>query len=268
MTSIAALAGSVLADAVATMRLPEELIQQRVRRIQQDLLAHSHYLRESDFTAIHPGDLEFLFDAYDKHFFDGLCRQALAGRRLSFRLAPRMTRAGGKTVRFTTRTGEVRYEIAIASSILFDGFGEMDRSVSVCGLECENRLEALQRVFEHELVHLTEQLCWQSSNCAAPRFQNIATRIFLHRAHTHDLITRRERALVSGIRIGSPVTFTFEGRRLMGRVNRITKRATVLVEDPDGVKYSNGLRYRTYYVPIACLELLASLRSDERAAST
>jgi hypothetical protein len=54
----------------------------------------------------------------------------------------------------------------------------------------------------------------------------------------------------------------------MGRVNRITKRATVLVEDPDGVKYSNGLRYRTYYVPIACLELLASLRSDERAAST
>ncbi len=250
------------------MRLPEELIQQRVRRIQQDLLAHSHYLRESDFTAIHPSDLEFLFDAYDKHFFDGLCRQALAGRRLSFRLAPRMTRAGGKTVCFTTRTGEVRYEIAIASSILFDGFGEMDRSVSVCGLECENRLEALQRVFEHELVHLTEQLCWQSSNCAAPRFQNIATRIFLHRAHTHDLITRRERALVSGIRIGSPVTFTFEGRRLMGRVNRITKRATVLVEDPDGVTYSDGLRYRTYYVPSACLELLASLRNDGRAAST
>ena len=246
----------MLADAVATMRLPEELIQQRVRRIQQDLLAHSHYLREPDFTAIHPGDLEFLFDAYDKHFLNGLCRQALAGRSLSFRLAPRMTRAGGKTVRFTTRTGEVRYEIATASSILFDGFGEMDRSVSVCGLECENRLEALQRVFEHELVHLTEQLCWQSSNCAAPRFQNIATSIFLHRAHTHDLITRRERALVSGIRIGSPVTFMFEGRRLTGRVNRITKRATVLVEDPDGMTFSDGLRYRTYYVSIACLELI------------
>jgi hypothetical protein len=159
MTSIAALAGGVLADAVASMRLPEELIQQRVRRIQQDLLAHSRYLRESDFTAIHPGDLEFLFDAYDEQFFSRLCRHALAGRRLSFRLAPRMTRAGGKTVRFTTWTGEVRYEIAIASSILFDGFGEMDRRVSVCGLECENRLEALQRVFEHEMVHLIEQLC-------------------------------------------------------------------------------------------------------------
>jgi len=257
MTSIAAIAGSMLADAVASMRLHEELIQQRLRRIQQGLLAHSRYLRESDFTAIHPGDLEFLFDAYDEQFFTGLCRQALAGRRLSFRLSPRMTRAGGKTVRVTTRNGEVRYEIAIASSILFDGFDEMDRSVSVCGLECENRLEALQRVFEHEMVHLIEQLCWQVSDCAAPRFQDIAARIFLHRAHTHDLITRRERAQASGIRIGSSVTFTFEGRRLMGRVNRITKRATVLVEDSEGVKYSDGLRYRTYYVPIACLALPA-----------
>jgi hypothetical protein len=91
MTSIATVAGSVLADAVASMLLPEELIQQRVRRIQQDLLAHSRYLRESDFTAIHPGDLEFLFYAYDEQFFTGLCRQTLAGRRLRFRLAPRMT---------------------------------------------------------------------------------------------------------------------------------------------------------------------------------
>jgi hypothetical protein len=131
----------------------------------------------------------------------------------------------------------------------------MDRRVTVCGLECENRLEALQRIFEHEMVHLIEQLCWQTSDCAAARFQDIAAKLFLHRAHTHDLITRRERALVSGIRIGSPVTFDFEGRRLMGRVNRITKRATVLVEDSEGVKYSDGLRYRTYYVPIACLEL-------------
>ncbi len=38
-------------------------------------------------------------------------------------------------------------------------------------------------------------------------------------------------------------------------MNRITKRATVLVEDPDGMKFSDGLRYRTYYVPIACLDL-------------
>jgi hypothetical protein len=59
MTSTAAFAGSVLADAVGTMRLPEELIQQRVRRIQQDLHAHSHYQRKSDFKRFIRATLSF-----------------------------------------------------------------------------------------------------------------------------------------------------------------------------------------------------------------
>ena len=45
--------------------------------------------------------------------------------------------------------------------------------------------------------------------------------------------------------------------RLAGRVNRITKRATVLVEDIGGQPYSDGLRYKIYYVPIAHLESLS-----------
>jgi hypothetical protein len=233
---------------------PDE-ITQRTRQIQEDVLRHSSYLRQPDFKAIHPRDLDFLFDAYDRAFFDGLCRPALAGRKLRFRLSRRMTTSGGKTTRFTMRDGVVSFEISIATSILFDAFGAADRNVTVCGLDCENRLDALQRIFEHELVHLGEQLCWQKSDCSAPRFQEIARRLFLHQSHTHHLITRRERAAASGIGIGSRVAFEFEGRRLTGRVNRITKRATVLVESAEGPLYSDGQRYRTYYVPIKSLTL-------------
>jgi len=243
-----------LADTVLASYLPEDLIQQRVHNIRRDALVHSHYLREPDFKAIHPQDLEFLFQSYDQQFFTGLCGRALAGRTLHFRLSRRMTRAGGKTARYTTRTGEVSYEISIASSILFDGFGGADRLVTVCGIECRSRLEALQRIFEHEMVHLAEQLCWGNSNCSAERFQDIAARFFLHRAHTHNLITRRERAAEMGIRIGSIVSFNFEGRQLTGRVNRITKRATVLVTDSDGKLYSDGFKYKAYYVPLGCLK--------------
>jgi len=167
-----------------------------------------------------------------------------------------MTSSGGKTTRYRARNGEVSYEIAVASSILFDGFGPADRRITVCGLECEDRLQALQRIVEHELVHLGEQLCWETSDCARARFQDIAGRLFGHRAHTHSLITRKERAAESGIRPGSRVTFTFGGKRLTGLVNRITKRATVLVEDPAGMRYSDGSHYKAYYVPIAWLERL------------
>jgi len=252
MTTIPA--RTALIDVVTSRRLCADSIREHVHRIQQDVLANSRHIRALDFKAIHPADLEFLFGAYDELFFQGLCKRALDGRTLRFRLSDRMTRAGGKTTRFRHATGIVSYEISVASSILFDGFGEMDRRVRVCGRDCENRLEALQRIFEHELVHLVEQLCWENSDCAAPRFQEIAGRFFLHEAHTHDLVTRRERAAASGIRPGSRVTFVFEGRRLTGRVNRITKRVTVLVEHPEGQKYSDGLRYKTYYVPIASLE--------------
>ena len=244
-----------LVDAVLSFQSPEEAIQQRVRQIHHWLLTHSRYIREANYTVIHPEDLELLFKAYDEHFFAGLCRRALDGRKLRFRLSPRMTKAGGATARLVTAAGETFYEITVASSMLFEGFGRTDRRITVCGLECENRLEALQRIFEHEMVHLVEQLCWQTSNCAAPRFQDIARRHFLHRAHTHKLITRRERAAQSGIRVGSRVSFLFEGHPLTGRVNRLTKRAIVLVEDPEGERFLDGRRYRKFYVPIIHLEL-------------
>jgi len=246
-------ARDALAEAVLGYHAHPETIQRRVGNIHAVMLEHSEYIRQPNYTLIHPDDLEMLFVLYDQVFFDHRCKLVLDNRKLSFRLSRRMTKAGGTTARYRTASGEVLFEITVASSMLFDGFGETDREISVCGLPCANRLEALQRIFEHEMVHLIEQLCWQNSNCSAPRFQDIAHRHFLHRAHTHALITRRERAAQSGIRVGSHVSFEFEGVRLAGRVNRLTKRATVLVEDPEGERFSDGGRYRRYYVPIVHL---------------
>jgi hypothetical protein len=234
--------------------MAEDRVRQGQKQIHAGLISVSRYVTEPNFRSIHPSDLEWLFLRYDEVFFNGACRHALNGRPLSFRLSPRMTSAGGKTSRFTNRAGEKSYEIAIASSILFDGFRSDHRTVTACGLECHNRLEALQRIFEHEIIHLVEQLAWNESDCSGLRFQQIARGFFLHQAHTHALITRRERAAQSGIHVGSYVSFIFEGRRLTGRVNRVTKRATVLVEDPTGPRYSDGHHYRKYYIPLAWLE--------------
>src|SRR2546428_12209341 len=115
MSPAPAPASSALAEAVVAFRLPEELIRKHIQEIHQGVLAHSRSIREANFTSIHRGDLEFLFSAYDERFFTGLCLRALEGRRIRFRLATRMTNAGGKTTRFLSRTCDVSYEIAIAS---------------------------------------------------------------------------------------------------------------------------------------------------------
>ena len=234
------------------------------REIGRELLAASSWIDEPDFTAIHPDDLAFLFDAYDRRFLRGFARRRLVPEALSFRLSSRMTRAGGQTTHRVQADGRADYEIAISTEILFNGFADGDPPVSVAGIPCANRLEALQRIFEHEIVHLVEYLATGTSNCRARPFQELAHRLFRHRNHTHSLITRAERAAQRGIRIGSRVAFLYQGQRLAGRVNRVTKRATVLVEDPEGDRYSDGGRYRKYYVPLAGLE---PWRRDELTVS-
>ena len=142
MLTSPASATSALMEAVRSFSQPEELIRQRVQEIHQGLLAHSYYIRESDFKSIHTEDLQFLFRAYDERFCGGLCQRALDGRRITFRLSQRMTRTGGTTTHaLNAKTGEATYEIAIAVGLLFDGFRETDRLITVSGLECGNRLE-------------------------------------------------------------------------------------------------------------------------------
>ena len=165
-----------------------------------------------------------------------------------------MTRAGGKTTRRLRPDGTAEYEIAVSTSILFDAFAPGDPEVTVAGLPCANRLEALQRIMEHEIVHLIEFLRTGASNCAAQPFRDTARRLFGHRSHTHELFTRVERAARRGIVVGSLVDFDYDGERLTGRVNRVTKRATVLVESASGDRYSDGRRYAKYYVPLGRLE--------------
>ena len=223
------------------------------------VLRQSSSMTDPNFRSFHPDDLKFMFDQYDQRLLNGACRAALGGRRLDFHLSQRMTKAGGKTTWKTIRnrlTGSVReeFEIAVSSHLLFQNFREVGRTVTVTGIECQNRLEAMQRIVEHELIHLGERLAWNTSNCRARRFHSIAERFFGHRVHTHDLVTTHEVARREhGIRVGSHVRFDFEGHSLQGIVNRITKRVTVLVPDPHGLPYSDGHKYSKYYIPLGML---------------
>ena len=126
------------------------------------------------------------------------------------------------------------------------------RSSSAASL-CHDRLEALQRIFEHELLHLAEFLGWGRSSCSAENFHVLSRRIFAHEGVSHDLVTPREQAAVAfDVRVGDHVSFELEGKLYQGRVNRITRRATVLVESHRGEPFSDGRRYLTFYVPCPC----------------
>lgn len=250
-------ANKTLKQTVHDLRIGHVQRNLAIQQVASNLLIASPYLNDPDFRRIHPDDLRLLFELYDEHFFDGALQSSLPPSPISFRLSRRMTRAGGKTTRFLNRrAGAIpRYEIAVSTTLLFESFRNPERGITVTGLECTSRLEALMRIMEHELVHLTEMILWEQSSCARERFQGIASRLFGHTDHRHDLTTPTETAATEfGIRTGSRVRFDYDGHSYEGFVNRITKRATVLVEHPDGQRFSDGHRYVKFYIPVRDLE--------------
>ena len=232
---------------------------EKQKRIADKVLSRSKVMRGANFQKISREDLELMAYMYDELFLEGVALPIAESYGLSFRLSSRMTRAGGKTTRTIYpasegRPARIHFEIALSTSLLFQSFRPGDGSIRVCGYDCLDRLTAMQRIVEHELLHLCEMLVWNQSDCAANRFQSIARNMFRHTEFKHELVTQQERAAKQfNIKPGSKVTFQHEGKWRKGIVNRITRRATVLVEDPHGLRFSDGKTYVKFYVPIHAL---------------
>jgi hypothetical protein len=254
---------------VFSRRYEPRTIEAKTKNISGRLLAGSPHMRQLNFEAIADRDVATLFRLYDEVFFDGSLERRITEKSkepMTFRVSSRMTRAGGKTImrerRYRNGKRTVIYEIAVASRLLFLTFSDVDRPVTIGGMPCENRLQALQRIIEHEIIHSIELLEWGRSSCNQSRFKHLVGDIFGHTHVRHDLVLPEEDAAKRlGIRLGAMAAFDIEGERLIGRVNRVNRRATMLVEDANGDRYSDGNRYQKYYVP------LRHLRAVERSAA-
>jgi len=246
---------------IATLQYRPQRIAELRQQVRDRMLRESPCTRQPNFIRVSAADLLLLYRLYDELFFNGVIQSMLMDkthRPLALKVSQAMTSSGGRTLRLRRRdlSGalQTHYEIAISARLLFNSFKNNDRSIHVSGQLCTDRLDAMMRIMEHELVHLIEMLSFGDSSCKKTRFLTIADRIFGHTHAAHRLITPRERAATEHkLRSGDEVEFTFEGQTLRGRINRINTRATVLVPDPRGLRYTDGNHYARYYVPLSRL---------------
>ncbi len=244
---------------ILTDRLDRSEQIRRQRIVHEFILRNSDSIRKPNFEFVSNTDLGLLFQVIDEQFFRGKLGQTCetTARPLRFRLSRRMTTSGGMTTMQQVAHNSRDFEIAIATTPLFQSF-QGNESRKVGGRTCHNRLEALQRIMEHEMIHLAEMLVWDDSNCSGQRFKAISHRFFGHTESNHQLLTPRDVAKTKyKIHTGDQVAFNVNGRTMRGLVNRITKRATVLVVDKRGTLYTDGRRYLKFYVPVSQLEKVA-----------
>lgn len=238
--------------------------QQRLRHeIRQQILMTSRSITQGNFDRISSDDVGRMIRLYDDLFVGGKVLQQASREGIRFKLSKRMTSVGGKLVTQYLdgeSNGRRTFELVLSSTLLFQTFDDNSRRpIEVGGCLCHDRLDAMQRIAEHEFVHLTEILIWNDGNCNEPRFQSIARRYFGHTDYQHNLVTQRERAATKfNIRVGDLVSFRTDGKVLHGKVNRITRRATVLVPDAKGERFSDGNHYFRYYVPLEKLQRISA----------
>ncbi len=255
----------MLSQTILDRKLDLAAIEQQRERIAVRILRESAGLRDANFQTISTSDLFELYVHYDELFFDGEINKFFERQdhQLKFRLSSRMTSTGGTTTYMRTRSPVKKnqinrnFEIAISTTLLFNT--PFDSAViKVGGVKTFHRLDALQRIFEHELVHLIEMLLWDDSSCARQRFKSIVRRYFGHLESNHQLLTPSETAqAVYGIVTGDRVSFQHQGKQMRGFVNGITRRATVLVPSRQGEVYADNRRYRRFYVPVDRLKKIS-----------
>lgn len=222
------------------------------------LIESSSNIKSGDIDAISTADLQLLFQLYNQIFLDNWFNINYRGKFI-FSLSRRMTRCAGYTKcpknKEKIKPEELSLEIRIGVDFFFQ-YDQVEGSKDVGGIPTNNSLEALQLVFEHELCHAIEYICFGKTNCRAKRFKSIAGNLFGHTGEFHNLPTNRLIASQQmGLKPGDNVSFSFKGNKLYGILYRINKRAVVMVKDKQGhFVDKHGSRYTKYYVPLSVLE--------------
>ncbi len=209
-----------------------------------------------NFETFSNQNLRALYLLYDQYFFDRQLSQ-LIGEKIRFSLSTRMTRSAGKTIYYHRRAS---FEIRLSFLILLQN--DFAKQKAVNGLACKNRLEAAMRIMEHELIHVAEFLLYAKSACGRQRFQDMAAQIFGHTYHRHQLVTPRQKAASTyGLKVGDKVEFMHKDRKHYGQISNITKRATVMIPDKQGLwKDKQGKKFSKFYVPLAMLKPFAQIK--------
>lgn len=127
-------------------------------------------------------DLDTILQLYDKKFLGSFFKKNNIV--VDLRFNNRLRRSAGQVFLRSKR----KYTIEFSDKVLYRSFECKGDKYYVEGILCRNRLEALLRVLEHEIIHILEFWFFGTSDCSKDRFLEIAMNIFGHESTVHNLV--------------------------------------------------------------------------------
>lgn len=155
-----------------------EVIEQRRKKI-----GNSFRKKFGSPKILRSKHLQFLFNEYNREFLNDKIQQPIKFRTKS--ISPFM--AAYTEVTFTNENQNEKYTVVIDSYLLDNA--DFTRS-TVGYLKCSDKIECLQLLFEHELVHLLFYLQGEQYhvNGHNKRFSQTLKKIFGHNSYTTSIV--------------------------------------------------------------------------------
>jgi hypothetical protein len=233
--------------------LSSKQIEYKRKQVRDELYNTSQNIKSGEIQAISEIDLKTLFQIYDNIFLDGHFQTKYKGT-MRFALSRQLRRSAGIT-KFsknmsTLKPDQYHFEIKISTDFIFN-YNQIDRDKIVNGIKTHDQLDAMMLVFEHELCHVIEFICFLETSCKKDRFKGIAKKLFGHTDIYHALPTIGEINFNEyGFKPGDKVSFEHRGKIICGTINRISKRATIMSKNKTGIYVDkDGCKYNKYLVP-------------------
>lgn len=231
---------------------PEEI--EKKRKVVTNLLLESTFDKKN-FTTLSNKQLEDMFKIYDKIFFDGQLRRKLKseGSSLEFQVSASKGHSVAGSCRMIPSGKVCDFVIKISKHMFLEKFRSENETLRANGLLCTNRLECLQIVFEHELVHMIMGL-WKVQEQAIQlgrkkswygghgfvfkclvkeRFGQTDIR---HNLSSGDISTYLSRDETN---LGQTVSFEYQGQTIHGTITKKNPRSA-LVEVPPNKRFRIG----------------------------
>lgn len=192
---------------------------------------------------INPTLIRMVFESIDKVYLDGFFATNFKNK-FEFLTSNRLRTSAAN---IELKPDNSKFIITVSSAIFDLNFRNSGDIVTVNGIHCGNKLEALVGIIQHEMVHAIE---WVNDRRTEhnDKFRQNSYCLFGHREIQHCLKVpgKNHETYLPGRRedfsVGQLVNFSDNGEMFHGRIARIGKRATVMVGP------------KKWYVPIGLLK--------------
>jgi hypothetical protein len=210
-----------------------------------------------NFSDLKNSDIKRLFDLYDDYFFGGSIMEKInsSGSTIKFTSSS----LGGSTFAgkcIMTKAGmKCTFELRFPSKLFLKLFTQKgsNKLLKTNGIICRDRLECLQLVFEHELVHLIMHL-WnyydKSGDLYSSHgklFQCMTKSLFDHTDYRHELFNEFEEGTEFITKkvafVGMDVYILVDGKNIYGKITKVNPKKAI-------IQTESGKMYKSSYVLI------------------